>query len=400
MSMNDTPSGDRLVIGLFGPRNAGKSSIINALTSQELAVTSPVAGTTTDPVRKAMELLPIGPVVLIDTAGLGDQGELGELRVKKTLEELRRCDLAVVVTNIGDGPDTELEILEIMRKRGIPAVRALNFCDDGEPSETVRREVEARSEIAPCYVSAITGYGIEELKQRIIEAAPKEEERNLLAGLLLPGENVVFVVPIDKAAPKGRLILPQQQAIRAALDMGAVSCVCQPETLAEVLGNMRTPPALVVTDSQAFSRVSEIVPREIPLTSFSILFARKKGDFEALCEGAQAIGRLPRNGKVLILEGCTHHRQDDDIGTVKIPRLIRKARGEDVRFDWGHGRTMPEEIGEYDLVIHCGACMLNRREMQYRIGESKAAGVPITNYGMAIAYVLGILPRALEPFRL
>ena len=400
MSMNETPSGDRLVIGLFGPRNAGKSSIINALTSQELAVTSPVAGTTTDPVRKAMELLPIGPVVLIDTAGLGDQGELGELRVKKTLEELRRCDLAVVVTDIGDGPDAELEILEIMQKRGIPAVRALNFCDDGEPSETVRREAEARSEIAPCYVSARTGYGIEELKQRIIEAAPKEEERNLLAGLLLPGETVVFVVPIDKAAPKGRLILPQQQAIRAALDMGAVSCVCQPETLAEVLNNMRTPPALVVTDSQAFSRVSEIVPREIPLTSFSILFARKKGEFEALCEGAQAIGSLPRNGKVLILEGCTHHRQDDDIGTVKIPRLIRKARGQDVQFTWGHGRTMPEELGEYDLIIHCGACMLNRREMQYRINEAKAAGVPITNYGMAIACVLGILPRALEPFRL
>ena len=400
MSMNETPSGDRLVIGLFGPRNAGKSSVINALTSQELAVTSPVAGTTTDPVRKAMELLPIGPVVLIDTAGLGDEGELGELRVKKSLEELRRCDLAVVVTRVTDEPETELEILELMKKRGIPAVRALNFCDEGEPAEAVRREAEARSKIPPCYISARTGYGIEELKRRIIEAAPKEEEKNLLAGLLLPGESVVFVVPIDKAAPKGRLILPQQQAIRAALDMGAVSCVCQPETLADTLGNMKTPPALVVTDSQAFGKVSEIVPPELPLTSFSILFARKKGDFEALCEGARAIGRLPENGKVLILEGCTHHRQDDDIGTVKIPRLIRKARGEGVQFAWGHGRTMPEELEEYDLVVHCGACMLNRREMQYRIDTAKAAGVPITNYGMTIAYVLGILPRALEPFRL
>ena len=397
--MNDTPRSDRFTIGIFGVTNAGKSSLINALTGQQLALTSPVAGTTTDPVRKSMELLPIGPVLLIDTAGIGDTGELGSARMQKTYEEMRRCDLAVVVIPLNTGVTREERaLIERLGKAAIPTVIAVSFCDDGMPDESTRAAFEQLKRPV-CYVSALSGTGIEELKKTITENAEYDgPDLGLIRGLVEPGETAVLVVPVDKAAPKGRLILPQQQTIRDLLDHQAMAVVAQPETLTAVLDNMKNPPKVVITDSQAFAEVARLVPEDIPMTSFSILFARQKGDLRVLREGAAAIRRLKAGDKVLILEGCTHHRQEDDIGTVKIPRLIRKAAGQDIQFEWYRGNSLPEDFAGYSLIVHCGACMLNRREMQYRLRTAAEQDVPITNYGMAIAEVLGILPRAMKPF--
>ncbi len=399
--MNDTPRSDRFTIGIFGVTNAGKSSLINALTGQDLALTSPVAGTTTDPVKKSMELLPIGPVLLIDTAGLGDTGELGGARMEKTYEEMRRCDLAVIVIPVQTGiGNEERKLAERLKKAGIPAVAAVNFCDDGIPSENVRSSF-AELGLPVTYVSAMTGRGIEELKKSITDNAKFDgPDLGLIKGLVGPGETAVLVIPIDKAAPKGRLILPQQQTIRDLLDHRAMAVIAQPETLETALDNMKTPPKVVITDSQVFAEVAAKVSAEIPMTSFSILFARQKGDLRTLREGAAVIRKLEAGDRVLILEGCTHHRQEDDIGTVKIPRLIRKAAGQDIQFEWYRGNSLPDNFEEYSLIVHCGACMLNRREMQYRLRMAAEQDVPITNYGMAIAEVLGILPRAMEPFEL
>ena len=397
--MNDTPRSDRFTIGIFGVTNAGKSSLINALTGQQLALTSPVAGTTTDPVKKSMELLPIGPVLLIDTAGLGDTGELGSARMEKTYEEMRRCDLAVVVIPVDQGIGAEeKKLIERLKKAVIPSVVAVNFCDDGVPDKRVREHF-AETGLPVCYVSAKTGMGIEELKKTIADNAEYDgPDLGLIKGLVGPGETAVLVVPVDKAAPKGRLILPQQQTIRDLLDHKAMAIIAQPETLESVLENMKNPPKIVITDSQAFSEVAKRVPAEIPMTSFSILFARQKGDLLYLREGAAMIRKLKAGDKVLVLEGCTHHRQEDDIGTVKIPRLIRKVAGQDIQFEWYRGNSLPDNFEEYALIVHCGACMLNRREMQYRLRTAAEQDVPVTNYGMAIAEVLGILPRAMEPF--
>lgn len=404
--MNDTPRSDRFTIGIFGITNAGKSSLINALTGQNLALTSPVAGTTTDPVKKSMELLPIGPVLLIDTAGLGDTGELGGARMEKTYEEMRRCDLAVVVIPVdrvdADGvfgilPE-EKDLINRLVKTGIPAVIAANRCDGGLPGEKVQAVLK-QTGLPVCFVSAASGQGIEKLKQMIADNAEYEgPDLGLIRGLVGPGETAVLVVPVDKAAPKGRLILPQQQTIRDLLDHRAVAVVAQPETLEAVLAGMKVPPKIVITDSQAFAEVSRKVPAEIPMTSFSILFARQKGDLGPLREGAAMIRKLKTGDRVLVLEGCTHHRQEDDIGTVKIPRMIRKASGQDVSFEWYRGNSLPENFADYSLIVHCGACMLNRREMQYRLRTAAGQGIPITNYGMVIAETLGILPRAMEPF--
>lgn len=414
--MNSTPRSDRFTIGIFGVTNAGKSSLVNALTGQNLALTSPVAGTTTDPVKKSMELLPIGPILLIDTAGLGDSGELGIARMKKTYEEMRRSDLAVVVIPVGkvmnrineaalesiteNSLTEEIELINKLKKAGIPTVIAVNFCDNGLPDEPIQNVFRGLN-LPICYVSAKNGMGIEELKKIIVDNAEFDgPDLGLIKDLISPRETAVLVIPIDKAAPKGRLILPQQQTIRDLLDHQNMAIVAQPETLLAVLDNMKTPPKLVITDSQAFDEVATLVPESIPMTSFSILYARQKGDIKAFKNGAEKIRKLKGEDKVLILEGCTHHRQEDDIGTVKIPHLIRKMAGSDVQFDWYRGNSLPDSFDEYSLIIHCGACMLNRREMQYRLRIAAEHDVPITNYGMVIAEALGILSRAIAPFEL
>lgn len=398
--MNATPRSSRFTIGLFGVRNAGKSSLINALTGQNLTITSPVAGTTTDPVSKSMELLPIGPVVFIDTAGLDDTGDLGSLRVEKTYETLRKCNLAVVVADLGQGiTDFEKNFINELKARKIPAVLTVNKCDSGRPPEEVRNKLIAEAGIPTAFASAATGFGIGDVKELIIKNASYEEaELSLIGDLVHPGETAVLVVPIDKAAPKGRLILPQQQTIRDLLENDASAIVTKPQELKLTLANLSQPPVIVITDSQAFLKVSADTPPEIPMTSFSILFARQKGNLTELVRGIRRIHDLKPGEKVLIMEGCTHHRQSDDIGTVKIPRWIRQMAGSEIEFEWCSGASIPKNLKEYAVIVHCGACMLNRREMQYRIETAGREGVAITNYGMVIAYVLGILPRALKPF--
>ncbi|MGB9781012.1 [FeFe] hydrogenase H-cluster maturation GTPase HydF [Caldanaerobacter sp.] len=398
--MNTTPTASRLHIGIFGRRNAGKSSLINALTNQEIAIVSEVAGTTTDPVSKAMEILPIGPVVIIDTAGLDDEGFLGELRVKKTYEVLQRTDLAILVINGEEGvTQVEEDFLKIVRAKGIPVVGVINKKDLSNYSQLQKKDWEKRLGIRLIEVSAVKKEGIEELKLEIIKKAPQDESIRLVGDLIKKGDLVILVVPIDKAAPKGRLILPQQQTIRDILDNGAVAVVVKDTELKETFDKLKVRPSLVITDSQVFKKVAEIVPRDVPLTSFSILFARYKGDLEELVRGVKAIERLKDGDKVLIAEGCTHHRQEDDIGTVKIPRWLREKTGKELKFNWSSGMTFPEDLNTYSLVVHCGACMLNRREMMYRISYAKEKGVPIVNYGILIAYVNGLLPRAIEIFK-
>lgn len=398
-NMNNTPMSGRFAIGLFGRRNAGKSSLINALTGQNIAVTSSVAGTTTDPVYKAMELLPLGPVVFIDTAGLDDTGDLGKLRLEKTYEVLRKCDLALLVVDAEKGFDAvESDFAGELERREIPCVCAINKCDGGALPESVKEVGEALSFPLVC-VSAVTGRGVDELKKQIIQNSNYEDrEPELLCGLIGPGELAVLVTPIDKSAPKGRLILPQQQTIREIIDRDAAAVVTKENGLKQTLERLDAPPALVITDSQAFMKVSEDTPPEIPMTSFSILFARQKADLAEMVRGIKRIERLAPGEKVLIVEGCTHHSQEDDIGKVKIPRWIRQIAGGDIQFEWASGAYFPKDLSEYAVIVHCGGCMLNRREMQYRVGKAGEQGVCITNYGMLIAYAMGILPRALRPF--
>jgi len=390
-NMNQTPSGERLHIGFFGMRNAGKSSVMNAVTGQNLAVVSEIKGTTTDPVKKAMELLPIGPVVLIDTPGLDDEGTLGALRVEKARGALSETDVAVLVVDasLGLGID-DRALLALLEERKIPHLVAMNKADllDVVPADT--------DEVL--YVSAKDGRGIRELKEALGRIGKKSgEERHVIADLLTPGDTVVLVIPIDAAAPKGRLILPQQQTIRDILEAGCSALCCRDTELAGTLASLNNPPRMVVTDSQAFGRVAQIVPEDVTLTSFSILFARYKGDLMELVKGGAALSQLEDGDPVLISEGCTHHRQCGDIGTEKIPAWVRAFTGKNPDFRFTAGGEFPEKP-DAKLVIHCGGCMLNEREMQSRIERSRAAGVPIVNYGVAIAHMHGILRRSLEVF--
>ncbi len=398
--MQDTPRGARLHIAIFGRRNAGKSSLINALTNQDIALVSDVPGTTTDPVYKAMEILPLGPVVIIDTAGIDDVGDLGALRVERTMQVLNKTDLAVLVVEPAAGVTAyERGLAADIRKRNIPIVTVAAKSDLHTPAPT---ETAAWSEALGepiLAVSAKTGQGIEELKRAIIKKAPDNWEGPPVIGdLLNPGDTVVLVVPIDLAAPKGRLILPQVQTIRDILDHDAYCVVVKERELREALAGLRHKPRIVVTDSQEFLKVAADTPDDVWLTSFSILFARYKGDLETLVAGAKAIDRLRPGDRVLIAEGCTHHRQADDIGRVKIPRWLRQTTGGDLAFEWVSGGDFPRDLAAYKLIVHCGACMLNRREMLHRLSVARENGVPIVNYGVLIAHVHGILPRALTPF--
>lgn len=393
MSLNNTPSAERVHIGIFGKRNAGKSSVINAITGQNLAIVSDVKGTTTDPVIKAMELLPLGPVVMIDTPGLDDEGELGELRIKKAYQMLNKTDIAVLVVDGSVGMTGEDDaILERIQKKNIPYVVAFNKSDLVGKAQRISAE-------HGIWVSAFTGENIDELKGRIARCAlNKEETKRLVGDLLSPLDFIVLVVPIDSSAPKGRLILPQQQTIRDILDAGAVPIVVKDIELEEMLGKLQTKPRLVITDSQVFGKVAKIVPQDVELTSFSILMIRYKGDLQTVVKGAKALDELQDGDVVLISEGCTHHRQCEDIGTVKLPKWIREHTGKDIQFAFTSGTEFPEDLSSYKMVIHCGGCMLNEREMKYRLSYTEEQGIPITNYGTAIAHMKGILKRSLGPF--
>lgn len=401
MSMNNTPMSERVHIGFFGKRNAGKSSVMNAVTGQDLAVVSDVKGTTTDPVYKSMELLPLGPVVMMDTPGIDDEGELGNLRVKKSYQVLNKTDAAVLVIDGTEGVSSEDKaLMERIRKKEIPFVVAINKIELSDPAaeETVKTEL-ALKEDQVAAVSAATGEGIFELKERIAAIAETEEsEKYLVRDLLNPSDIAVLVVPIDSAAPKGRLILPQQQTIRDILEAGAISVVVKETELKDALKKLGTKPKMVITDSQAFSQVSADTPENILLTSFSILFARYKGNLEQAVAGVTALDGLEDGDTVLISEGCTHHRQCDDIGTVKIPRWIREYTGKDIKIETTSGTEFPDDLTKYKLIIHCGGCMLNEREMKYRLSCAADQGVPMTNYGIMIAYVKGILKRSVEVF--
>ena len=401
MGMNQTPASERVHIGFFGRRNAGKSSIINAVTGQDLAIVSDVMGTTTDPVYKTMELLPLGPVMVIDTPGIDDEGKLGALRVKKSYQVLNKTDIGVLVidSTVGKGPREEA-LIRRFREKGIPFVVVYNKCDllpEGPLSAAGNSPAEHS-----IYVSAARNIHIQELKELIASLKPEDTHRYPLIGdLMSPGDLIVLVVPIDKAAPKGRLILPQQQTIRDILDHGGLSLVVRDTELKGALANLRAggiTPRLVVTDSQVFARVSQDTPAHIPLTSFSILFARYKGDLGTAVQGAAALDRVQDGDKILIAEGCTHHRQCDDIGTHKIPGWIRQYTGKNPEFVFTSGTEFPDDVSGYRLVVHCGGCMLNEREMKYRTACCRDQGVPITNYGILIAQVTGILRRSLEPF--
>lgn len=388
--MNQTPTGERIHIAFFGRRNAGKSSLVNAFTGQQISIVSDVKGTTTDPVYKAMELLPLGPVQIIDTPGIDDEGALGALRVRRTRQVLNKTDLAIIVTDATIPTDpTEEELMSIIKEKGIPFISVRTKADllDTVPDD------------GSFYVSAKTGWNIHALKELAAASVRQEPNRHpLVADLLSPGDIVVLVVPIDKAAPKGRLILPQQQTIRDILDAGASALVCRDSELAETLEKLSAPPKLVITDSQVFAKVSKIVPRDLPLTSFSILMARYKGDLSLAAAGAAAVDLLRDGDRVLIAEGCTHHRQCDDIGTVKIPNWIRSYTGAKPEFCFTSGNDFPDDVSGYQLVIHCGGCTLPPREMRYRLRCCIDQGVPVTNYGILIAHLNGILKRTLEPF--
>lgn len=405
MSINETPSGERLHIGIFGRRNAGKSSLINAITGQDLAIVSDVKGTTTDPVKKAMELLPLGPVVLIDTPGLDDEGLLGQKRMEKALQALRQTDI-VILTIPADAALDGLEktLLQEAKKRRLPFFVALNKTDllvDKKQIEEKEKEIAQALSIPLDVIVAISAdknEGIHALKEKLANGIPKEQERPLIHDLLSPGDLVVLVVPIDSAAPKGRLILPQQQVIRDSLEAGVVPVVTRDSELAQALQSLGKKPRLIVTDSQVFGAVAKIVPKDIPLTSFSILMARYKGDLEVQIAGAKAIETLQDGDTVLISEGCTHHRQCDDIGTVKMPRWIKEYTGKDLHFAFTSGGEFPKDLSPYAMVVHCGGCTLPLQEMRYRISYGAKQEVAITNYGVMIAYIHGILPRVTEIF--
>jgi len=403
MSLNSTPSSERIHIGIFGRRNAGKSSLINALTGQGLAIVSEIKGTTTDPVLKAMELLPLGPVVMIDTPGLDDEGALGELRVRKAYQILNKTDIALLVVDGLQGiTDEDMAVLSRIQEKKIPYLVVLNKAD---------RQNDIRADAADfckicniskehlLFVSAKTGWHIHELKEKIAALAPTDDPQLKIAGdLLAPGDFAVLVIPIDKAAPKGRLILPQQQTIRDILEAGAVSVVTRNTELKETLEKLGRKPALVITDSQVFEQVALDVPEDVPLTSFSILFARYKGNLSTVVNGAKALDALKDNDIILISEGCTHHRQCEDIGTVKLPNWIKKYTGITPKFEFTSGTEFPSDLAKYKLIIHCGGCTLNEREMKYRLKCAGDAGIPITNYGTAIAYMKGILERSTAVF--
>ncbi|MBM7855561.1 [FeFe] hydrogenase H-cluster maturation GTPase HydF [Desulfohalotomaculum tongense] len=398
--MNSTPRGNRLHIAIFGRRNAGKSSLINALTNQDIAVVSDYAGTTTDPVYKSMEILPIGPVVIIDTAGIDDVGPLGELRVEKSKGVLKKADMVLLVIDAGEGLSKyELDLIEECKKRKLAVLAVINKIDLRQVSKTEIEDYKNKLSVPVVAVSALTGQGMADLKISIIRNAPTGwDDQTIIGDLLQPGDVVVLVVPIDLAAPKGRLILPQVQTIRDILDHDAIAVVAKERELKQTIDNLACKPKMVVTDSQAFLKADADTPPGVLLTSFSILFARYKGDLETLVAGAKAIERLQPGDKVLIAESCTHHRVEDDIGTVKIPRWMRQFVGGELHFDWVSGTKFPDNLREYKLVVHCGACMINRREMLSRIMQVREAGVPIVNYGVAIAHLHGILRRALSPF--
>lgn len=404
MSLNNTPSSERVHIGIFGKRNAGKSSLINAVTSQNLAIVSDIKGTTTDPVMKAMELLPLGPVVLIDTPGLDDSGELGLMRIQKAHQALNRCDIAVLVIDALEGITPEDgKILEKIQKKQIPCILAINKCDLLSSFDSpVPLTDSLPDSIHTIRISARNGQGIFELKEMLAASLPEEDKgRRIVGDLIHPSSLVILVIPIDKAAPKGRLILPQQQTIRDILDSGAYALTVRETELAAALSSIGRTPDLVITDSQVFPYVAEIVPEEIPLTSFSILFARYKGNLKTLADGARALDSLKEDDTILISEGCTHHRQCEDIGTVKLPNLIRKHTGcKDLTFSFTSGTEFPADLSGFSMIVHCGGCTLNEREMKYRLSCAEDAGIPITNYGTAIAHMNGILPRCLQPFSL
>ena len=397
--MQDTPKGERLHIAIFGKRNAGKSSLINALTKQDVALVSDLPGTTTDPVYKAMEILPLGPVVLIDTAGLDDEGQLGLLRVEKSKAVLNKTDLAILVID-GQSELTEFDvkIFQEIKAKNIPIVVVVNKID-------LQKRIMPHSIVEQLgndvvEVSTVTGAGIELLKGLLIKNTPEKwGEETLVGDIVKADDNVVLVVPIDSAAPKGRLILPQVQVLREILDNDANAIIAKENKLKEALANLKRPPSLVITDSQVFGEIESIVPEVIPFTSFSILFARYKGDLTTYINGVKALEKLAKNDKILIAEGCTHHRQKDDIGTVKIPKWLKEYTGVDLTFDWVSGGQYPANLAEYKLIIHCGACMLNRREVLYRNSIAKEQNVPIVNYGILIAYLKGILPRVIKPFQ-
>lgn len=391
MGLQDTPSSERVQIGFFGCRNAGKSSLVNAVTNQEMAVVSPVKGTTTDPVTKAMELLPLGPVLIIDTPGIDDEGGLGEQRVKRTKQILNRIDCAVlVVDSVAGKTKADEELLNLFQEKQIPFLVAYNKSDLQLPILSEENEVA---------VSALLKTGIEELKERIaVLGKENQKERMLVRDLVKAEDLVVLVTPIDSSAPKGRLILPQQQTIRDLLEADAIPVVTKENTLKTTLESLAKKPAMVITDSQAFAQVSKDTPLDIPLTSFSILMARYKGFLEGAVQGVAAIETLQDREKVLICEGCTHHRQCEDIGTVKIPRWLRQHTGKELELVHTSGKDFPEDLSPYRLVIHCGGCMLNEREVAYRQKCAADAGIPFTNYGIAIAYMTGILKRSIEIF--
>ena len=431
MGLNSTPSANRVHIGFFGRRNAGKSSVVNAVTGQELAVVSDTKGTTTDPVYKSMELLPIGPVMIIDTPGFDDEGALGELRVRKTKQVLNKTDIAVLVVDATEGKkQCDEELIRIFKEKEIPYIVVNNKADllpadfvkkaevcpkktkadetkenasDQEAAEQTKESSPEKNTVIASgqeqYVSALTGDGIYELKECIGKLTPNEDMTLKIVGdLLNPGDFVVLVVPIDSAAPKGRLILPQQQTIRDVLEANAAAIVVKETELHDTLAELGKRPAMVITDSQAFEQVSAEVPTEIPLTSFSILMARYKGYLDTAAKGVQAIEHLKDGDKILISEGCTHHRQCDDIGTVKIPRWLKQHTGKDLIIETSSGTEFPEDLTPYALVIHCGGCMLNEREVKYRMKCAVDQNVPFTNYGIAIAQMKGILKRSIELF--
>jgi len=392
MGLNETASAERLHIGFFGMRNAGKSSLVNAVTGQDLAIVSDVKGTTTDPVKKAMELLPLGPVVIIDTPGLDDEGALGDLRVKKAKQVLNYADIAILVVDAVQGlKEQDKALIDLMRKKNIPYIIAYNKSD--------LLEVVPEADEYSIYVSANDRIAVNELKDKLATLVKDDSQsRRLVSDLVCEGDTVVLVVPIDKAAPKGRLILPQQQTIRDILDAGASALVCRDTELLNTLTRLKEPPKMVITDSQVFGKVSQIVPKDILLTSFSILFARYKGDLREAVRGAAMLDKLADGDRVLISEGCTHHRQCGDIGTVKLPAWIREYTSKEISFEFTSGKDFPEALSEYKLIVHCGGCMLTEKEMQYRAREAKDSGVPLTNYGMVIAHTHGILRRSLEVF--
>lgn len=392
MSLNETVSAERVHIGFFGLRNAGKSSVVNAVTGQNLSLVSHFKGTTTDPVKKAMELLPLGPVVIVDTPGVDDEGELGEMRVKRAKQALNYCDIAVLVVDAEKGiQEADKDLLASFENKKITYIIAYNKADliDGIPDA-------GDNEI---YISAVDGTNINELKEMIARKANiRENSKKIVADLIEEGDLVVLVVPIDESAPKGRLILPQQQVIREVIESGAVAVVCRDTELTSTLVSLGKKPKLVITDSQAFGKVSKDTPSDIPLTSFSILFVRYKGDLTAAVHGAAMLDKLDDGDTVLISEGCTHHRQCNDIGTVKMPNWVLNHTKKNINFEFTSGKDFPEDLSKYSLIIHCGGCMLNNREMQYRAGHANDCKVPMTNYGISIAYMHGILKRSIELF--